>query len=387
MREPKLAGPYPPAVPGHSPRFYVRWYDQKGRRQTKTFGDRTRAELFHQVKLGEHAGQPFNSSMVTLQKLTLIERAVDEFKHREDARVLELEAENTRLVDENDRLRTLLLEAGVKSHELEAEIKSLSDKLAERSVGGPINTAAVRWAYGQKGLTGTCRMVLIAVAMHADRNYLSWPSALTISQETAIHRETVGIQLTELLRKAIICDIGRRGQVKVFKLMIPKGAGNPSSLTCRIVDRKSVTNEERGTTTRSSKDNLVVVGGAQPDENRDQLYALAAAATNFSELVEKLKPYFPSHNVDLEKREYLKHRNRHERPITARTFVTWMLRADIRLSPPKPKHKPPAPAPIPRPPEHEEEIDPERHGKFLKELAEHKTRKAAKVWKASRQPE
>jgi hypothetical protein len=163
-----------------------------------------------------------------------------------------------------------------------------------------------------------------------------------------------------------------------------KGAGFPAPLKCQRVDRKSVTNEER-TTASSSKDDLAVVGTIQPDENRDQLYALAATTTDLSELAEKLRPFFPSLNVVLEKREYLKYRNRHERPITGPTFVDWMLRAQPRLSPLKPKHKPPPPAPIAR--EHDEQIDPEQHAQFLKELEDRKTRKAAKLWKASRQPE
>jgi hypothetical protein len=81
-------------------------------------------------------------------------------------------------------------------------------------------------------------------------------------------------------------------------------------------------------------ENTTDVGGAaaQPDEKPVQLYAIAATTTDLSELVEKLKPFFPSHDVGLEMRGYRKWRNDHQRPITARGFVDWMLRAEPRLS-------------------------------------------------------
>ena len=80
-------------------------------------------------------------------------------------------------------------------------------------------------------------------------------------------------------------------------------------------------------------------------------------------------------------RRYRKWRNDRQLPLTAPTFVDWMLRADPPLSPPK--HRPPAP---PIAIEHKEEIDPEKHARFLKDLEDHKEREAAKHAKAP-QPE
>jgi hypothetical protein len=133
---------------------------------------------------------------------------------------------------------------------------------------------------------------------------------------------------------------------------------------------------------QEKKNTTDVDGAAQLDVKRVELYALTATTTDPSELVEKLKPHFPSHDVNLEMRDYRKYRDRHERPITGRTFVSWMLRADIRLSPPK--RKPPA-APIER--GHEEQIDPEQLARFQKEREDRKAQKAEKQRKALLQPE
>jgi hypothetical protein len=102
VKEPKLNGPYPPDAPGRSESFFVRWY-KDGERKTKKFTDQTRAKLFHQEKLAEHVGHPFNASMVALQKISVIEDAVLEFAGRDAAKALELEAEITRLKEENAR--------------------------------------------------------------------------------------------------------------------------------------------------------------------------------------------------------------------------------------------------------------------------------------------
>jgi hypothetical protein len=63
-----------------------------------------------------------------------------------------------------------------------------------------------------------------------------------------------------------------------------------------------------------------------------RLYAIAATAAGLSDLAEKLKPYFPSHNVADEMRRFLSFRKSHSRPITAKPFVDWMLRVEIPLA-------------------------------------------------------
>ena len=81
---------------------------------------------------------------------------------------------------------------------------------------------------------------------------------------------------------------------------------------------------------------------AQPDEKRAQLLTLAATAADLSELAEKLKPFFPSHDVALQLRrcrEWRRKRQLAEPEPTARAFIDWMLLAEIPLPPPK--HKPP----------------------------------------------
>jgi DNA-binding PadR family transcriptional regulator len=103
MREPTISKLYPADMPGRSSHCYVRWY-VNGERQTKKFTDPTRAQLFHQEKLAEHAGHPFNAGMMALQKVSVIERAIMDFASKDDARMLELEAENTRLSEEMAKL-------------------------------------------------------------------------------------------------------------------------------------------------------------------------------------------------------------------------------------------------------------------------------------------
>ena len=132
---------------------------------------------------------------------------------------------------------------------------------------------------------------------------------------------------------------------------------------------------------QENKNAADVGDAAQLDVKRAQLCALTATTTDWREVVEKLKPHFPSHDVAFQMRRYRKWRNDRQLPLTAPTFVDWMLRADPPLSPPK--HRPPAP---PIAIEHKEEIDPEKHARFLKDLEDHKAQEAAKHAKAP-QPE
>jgi len=294
------------------------------------------------------------------QSLVRDAKAQGELVRAAKAESLALKAENTRVADENARLRD--------------ELAQVRGEL-ESKPSGPINTTAVRWAFGQKGLSALRRLVLIALAMHADRNFLTFVSAETVSRETGMHRDSVRVQTTALLEYGIIHDTGeRRGttsQVKVFKLLIFKGAGNPAPLKRRRSLWKLGTNEER---TTLSSDNVVVVD-AQPDDKRAQLLTLAATAADLSELAGKLKPFFPLHDVALQLRRCRDWRRKQqlvEPEPTARAFIDWMLGAEKPLPPPKHKPPPAAPASLIAP----EQVDPDQLARFQKEREERKARKA-----------
>ncbi len=291
MREPKL---YPPNKRGQS---VVTWYPVGAKeRSVKTFTARAQAEILFEELC---AGHPVDKSDLILKKLTIIEERVPPGK------IDELEKEKVEIEKENAELRKALAK-----------------------VSGPINTAAVRWAYEQEGLSAPRRLVLIAFAMHADRNGFTWPSAETISRETGLHRDTVRTQTTALSQDAKIHDTGeRRGttsQVKVFRLIMAKGAGNPAPFKCRRSLRELGTNEER----ISSSNDDDVVARARPGNFKAAARA-AAAANDDVDLIKRLEPFFPGHNVSEELRAEHKYRKDHGLRLgSARSFVEWMLKAD-----------------------------------------------------------
>ena len=95
MREPKLYGPYPPAAPGRSERYSVRWREADNTGKIKQFTDPIRAELFYQEKL---LGQPIDKDVLILKEVATIK------KYIASGRIGELESENAKLRADNSRL-------------------------------------------------------------------------------------------------------------------------------------------------------------------------------------------------------------------------------------------------------------------------------------------
>lgn len=65
--------------------------------------------------------------------------------------------------------------------------------------------------------------------------------------------------------------------------------------------------------------------GVGPKPNGSKLYELAATATDQLDLIEKLKPHFPQHDVAKVFRRFVQHRKDNGLRITAARFVAWML--------------------------------------------------------------
>ena len=210
MREPTISKLYPPERPGWSSHCFVRWY-VNGERKTKKFTDPTRAQLFHQEKLAEHAGRPFNAGLMALQKVSVIERAIMDFASKDDARMLELEAENTRLSEEIAKF--------IQNAQAQAQA---SEDPQPRTRKQSINIPAVQWAYAQKDLSVTAKAVLMTFAIHSDERGYSWPAVDRIASTWGMDRDTVRRQIDELLVRRLLRPTKKRcgstKQVKVYRL-------------------------------------------------------------------------------------------------------------------------------------------------------------------------
>jgi Helix-turn-helix domain len=265
-----------------------------------------------------------------------------------------------------------------KNAQLRDELTTFKSAEFESKQRGPINTAAVRWAYAQEGTTAPGHSVLIALAMHADRNYRAWPSAETISMETRLHRDTVRAQITALIKAGKINDTGERlgttGQVKVFGLMILKGAEIPAPLKRRRSCRFLGTNEER---TTLSSDSVVVAPGESGG------IAAEAATPTIDELIKELQRQYPPLNVAAQFEHYRRYRERLDppKPPDEQSFRKWMADARIPLkrSPkPKPSSNFVSPAQSPQ-----DDVGPEATAQFQQDFERYKLGKHAKQ---SKQP-
>lgn len=77
--------------------------------------------------------------------------------------------------------------------------------------------------------------------------------------------------------------------------------------------------------------------GLAPPIDHKKIAVVASTAVSSSDLIEKLKPYFPAHDVSAEFRRYFAHREKMGRPVVTSAFVKWMLRAEVPLQKPERK--------------------------------------------------
>lgn len=100
----------------------------------------------------------------------------------------------------------------------------------------PSNTLRIsdkfQWAWSQKTGNATYKLVLVALAEHASKDLLAWPSISALEAETELNRKTVMKALAALRLMGLIEDTGHRTgvtrQVVVFKLRLDLNAEKES---------------------------------------------------------------------------------------------------------------------------------------------------------------
>ncbi len=95
-----------------------------------------------------------------------------------------------------------------------------------------MNTAASRWAWQQHAGRPSDKLVLLALAMHANvKSGLAWPSIAALSADTGMNRKQVIPALDRLEAAALIADSGQRQgrtrQIKVYRLCMNGPADGP----------------------------------------------------------------------------------------------------------------------------------------------------------------
>lgn len=75
-----------------------------------------------------------------------------------------------------------------------------------------IGLNATRWAWAAPVASSSERLVLLALAKHADEDGSSFPSADTLAEETRLNRKTVFSALTSLCEGGLIVRSCRSGQ-------------------------------------------------------------------------------------------------------------------------------------------------------------------------------
>jgi len=337
----------------------VIWWDTTTTtRLYKNFTDAIEAELFHQEKV---LGQPIDTNRWVLKEIATYKKYFAP-----------------------DKLAALQVEIAKLRQQLaakhSAEEAQKNERMPGERSGQSINFRALLWAYDQEDLSVTAKAVLVTFAMHANQHGYTWPGVDRIASIWGMDRETVRRQIEDLLLSRKIFRTKKRcgatRQVKVYRM--PKNTYESGGKSYPFVNDESEAKagDKRRTSGGESAPNKEQVNKepvavAITDLQRAQLYSIAATTTDSSELIEKLKPRFPSHDVNSEMRGFRKYRNDHGRPATARAFIDWMMRAEPPLSPPKRTGKPAATTTS----EHEEEIDPEQQARFLKEFEDRKSRK------------
>lgn len=106
-----------------------------------------------------------------------------------------------------------------------AEVIQLHNNQADSM---PSNTPRIsdkfKWAWSQKTGNATYKLVLVALAEHASKDLLAWPSISALEAETELNRKTVMKALAALRLMGLIEDTGHRTgvtrQVVVFKLRL-----------------------------------------------------------------------------------------------------------------------------------------------------------------------
>jgi len=71
--------------------------------------------------------------------------------------------------------------------------------------------------------------------------------------------------------------------------------------------------------------------GHDPPKTYQKLTAVAAAAADYLDLIGKLKPYFPRHDVKASYKRFVAHREKRGLALTYEAFARWMLKEEVPI--------------------------------------------------------
>jgi hypothetical protein len=318
MREPKLYGPYPPKTPGRSPRYFVQWYDddQSGARK-KQFTDELRAQLFLQEK---EQRRPIDKDDLILKEVTTLRKYVA------GGRLAELEAENAKLRAEAEALKP-----GA-SNTPSGRIRLFSPELAkELGVTAAVVFHQLCWLHknpdlgkvlddGQKYIFNTYR--------EWKENHFPFWSVPTLERAFTL--------LEKRKRIASKQPDGRDSRRKYYRplpeaIKLMASGGKEASI-CEVgihqIEPSKASICELPLKTKRER------YSADVGKFKAAVMAAATAATDFSDLINKLQLQFPDHNVAWEYENFCKWRKQRGLQMVPSKFAAWMLRAEKPLKAP-----------------------------------------------------
>jgi hypothetical protein len=216
-----------------------------------------------------------------------IERDVEELREllrAAEAKSLEMEAESTRLGDENARVREQL--AAAQAQAASSAAGSPQDP-QPRIRNQSINYPALQWAVAQRGLSAPARHILLIFAIHADEHGYTWPGVDRIAAISGQDPGTVRRRIEEILGKRRIFRTKKRsgttGQVKVYRLPRITYERGGKSHPFKNDESAGKARDKRGISLGNSAPNNGIMNNEQPStSNQGAAKALGNSIPNTS---------------------------------------------------------------------------------------------------------
>jgi len=305
---------------------------------TKTFADEIRARVFFEEKL---SGQPVDAQAILLREVAVIKKAVSEFLAKDDAVVLDLEAEITRLRNELAAARSHRL-SPPETHKPQdhpstyggrADVRLFRPNIAVKfGVPAAIILQQLRWLLRQEN----SGKVLDDGKRYVYNTYPDWRRKFFPFYSVPTLERAFGL----LENKRLVASIqpeGRQSRRKWYTLT-PEGinlmdsGGNEGAKSENPSHQFDEVRKPSNCGVPSSNNETPpdVVGKMAPGGG-------APATTSSSEqLIQELRKEYPDFDVTEEFNRFLRHRKDIRRPPTERAFRQWMQRAEPVLS--RPQH-------------------------------------------------
>ena len=201
-----------------------------------------------------------------------------------EAKWLEMEAENTRLGDENARVREQL--AAAQAQAASSAAGSPQDP-QPRIRNQSINYPALQWAVAQRSLSAPARHILLIFAIHADERGYTWPGVDRIAAISGQDPGTVRRRIEEILAKRRIFRTKKRsgttGQVKVYRLPRITYERGGKSHPFQNDESAGKARDKRGISLGNSAPNNGIMNNEQPStSNQGAAKALGNSIPNTS---------------------------------------------------------------------------------------------------------